>query len=126
ETFSTHRARPFLINGGPGSSDEVLTYGAVENAALALAGRLREAGVPRGEPLVVLLDNSVETALVYFGALFRGCPVIPINPILTKYDVSYIVQHARARTVITQRTYRDHFEPQLVSHIGPRFWMIDD
>jgi long-chain acyl-CoA synthetase len=68
---------------GSGSSlrmdDSVLTYTEFRDAALRVAGALREHGVATGDRVGLVLPNVLSFPVVFSGALLVGAAVVPIT-----------------------------------------------
>jgi acyl-CoA synthetase (AMP-forming)/AMP-acid ligase II len=56
-----------------------LTYGAWDAAANRLARALIDSGVRRGDRVLILLDNSIETAISVFGVLKAGAAFVVLH-----------------------------------------------
>jgi len=61
----------------PGAS---ITYQALERRARGVALALREAGIQRGDRVVLALQNSIEFVAGYFGILMAGAVAVPLQP----------------------------------------------
>jgi long-chain acyl-CoA synthetase len=57
-----------------------ITYEALQQEALAIADRLREAGIEPGDRVVLACDNSIAFIACYFGVLNAGAVVVPVPP----------------------------------------------
>jgi len=57
-----------------------LTYAGMLDAARAVASALLARGLSAERPVVILSGNSVDHALVAFGALMAGVPFCPVSP----------------------------------------------
>jgi long-chain acyl-CoA synthetase len=69
-----------------------ISYAQLRRWSMAFAGLLRSLGLSKGDRLGLLLPNSPQFALCYYGALRLGCVVVPFNP---RYKAAEIVQQAR-------------------------------
>jgi long-chain acyl-CoA synthetase len=78
-----------------------LTYAALDALADGLAGRLRAAGVARGDRVAIFLENSVELVVALFAALKAGGVFVVVNPTTKPDKVAYIVGNCRAAAVVT-------------------------
>ena len=72
--------RVFLAKRGAGGGWRYLTYGEAWRRALAIGQALLENGLGPDRPLAILTGNSVEHALMAFGAMAAGVPVAPLSP----------------------------------------------
>ena len=78
-----------------------VTYGEVDRRANALAHALLDAGVERGDRVVVFGDNVVETVVAFWATLKANAVVSVVNP-LTKHDkLAYYLNDCRARVLVT-------------------------
>ncbi len=86
---------------------ERLTYAEIDRRANRLAHALQDAGVRRGDRVVVFLPNSVEAALSIFAILKAGAVFVVLN-VTTKTDkLIYILNNCRASAIITSATKVD-------------------
>jgi len=56
-----------------------MTYGEVANAARAFAGRLRDAGIGKGQAVAVWSENRPEWIVALWGCLLEGVVLVPID-----------------------------------------------
>ncbi len=59
--------------------DSVLTWNELGERAYQVANGLRKLGIGRGDAVVVLLENRLETAEIVLGVIRSGACVVPIN-----------------------------------------------
>jgi len=65
-----------------------------------------EAGMRKGDRVLVLLRNGPEYAAVFFGLLAAGGVAVPLNPTNTAESVRYVAEHCRARfAVVNEQSY---------------------
>ncbi|HZI93145.1 MAG TPA: long-chain fatty acid--CoA ligase [Patescibacteria group bacterium] len=87
--------RPALI------ADEVtLTHRQVHDAAQRFAGGLARLGVRRGQHVALLLPNTPQFTIAYFGALYLGATVVPINTQLTTDEILYHLDDSDAVVLV--------------------------
>ena len=77
-----------------------LTYAQLEQSCNRLAHALIAGGVDRGDRVAVHLDNSVEAVISIFAVLKAGAVVMMVNPTTKTDKLTYLLNHARAHTVI--------------------------
>jgi long-chain acyl-CoA synthetase len=87
-------ARPALIAG-----DQRLSWAEFERATAQMANGLGALGMERGARIAVLMDNSLECALVLFGILRSGCVAVPLNTSITDQAVAGMIEDAGARAI---------------------------
>ena len=79
---------------------QTLTYGELLEQANALAAGLVELGLEPGEATAVLLDNSLEWIICFYGLALVGSPTIPVNTRLIAEEISYVLEHSGAALLI--------------------------
>lgn len=89
-----------------------LTYAELNAQSNALANTLVEAGVQRGDRVVIFGDNTVETVVSFWATLKANAVVSIVNP-LTKGDkLSYLLEDCRPTVLISdQHLYGVFSEP---------------
>ncbi|RIL04697.1 MAG: long-chain-fatty-acid--CoA ligase [Proteobacteria bacterium] len=80
--------------------DRVLTYAQLDRAARGVATALRERGIQPGEKVALLVPNVPEFTIAYFGILYAGAAVVPINVLAAAPEVAYFLADAEARLLI--------------------------
>jgi len=77
-----------------------LTYQSLQVATQRFAGALRRAGIERERRLVLLLQDTIDFPIAFWGALRAGIVPVPINTLLTAETVSFILADSRADGVV--------------------------
>jgi 4-hydroxybenzoate-CoA ligase len=77
-----------------------LTYGALAVATRRFAGALRAAGVARERRVAMLLPDTVDFPIAFWGAIRAGVVPVPINTLLTHEVVGYILADSRADALV--------------------------
>jgi long-chain acyl-CoA synthetase len=80
--------------------NERLTYRQIDSEANRLACTLRDAGVQRGDRVVVFLPNSVEAVLAIFAVLKAGAVFVVINATTKADKLIYILNNCRASAMV--------------------------
>ena len=75
-----HPDRDFFCQRDKSGNWRKATYADVRSAADSIAQRLIDGGHGPARPLAILSDNSIEQALVMFGAMTARIPVMPVSP----------------------------------------------
>lgn len=89
--------RTFLIDGTDG---ETYSFARFHNEACAVASDLQARGLNKGDRIGLLLCNSPEFAVLYMACLYVGVVAVPVNPILGRQDINYILQHSRSKLLV--------------------------
>jgi amino acid adenylation domain-containing protein len=84
------------------SGADSLTYAELNALASALALRLRRRGVGPGSLVGVMVGRSLETAAALLGILKAGGAYLPLDPAYPRERLSFMLEDARPRVVITQ------------------------
>ena len=77
-----------------------LSYGELAAQSAAFAGALSQSGVAREQRVVLLLQDTVDFPIAFWGAMRTGAVPVPINTLLTADTVGYILADCRAAAVV--------------------------
>jgi long-chain acyl-CoA synthetase len=77
------------------------TYAALHDSVQRFGGALRDLGIERGKHVALLLPNTPEFTIAYFGAAYVGCPVVPLNALLTAEEIAYHLDDGDATALVT-------------------------
>jgi 4-hydroxybenzoate-CoA ligase len=77
-----------------------LSYVGLQLASSRFAGALARAGIAREHRIALLLLDSIDFPIAFWGALRAGVVPIPINTLLPHEQVGYILADARAEAVV--------------------------
>ena len=102
EQFLENSARQFPDKIALICGDERLTYRQIEERANQLAHALIAAGVERGDRVVTVLPNSIESVLAIFATLKAGAVFVVLNPTTKADKLTYILNNCRASAMITR------------------------
>ena len=80
--------------------DAKLTYAELDRAARGIAAALRADGLEPGDHVAMMLPNVLEFPQAYFGILYAGCTVVPLNILLATPEVSYHIQDSDSKLLI--------------------------
>src|SRR5919205_1274160 len=76
-----------------------LTYAGLAEASARFAGGLRAAGIGPERRLAMLMLDTVDFPIVFWGALRAGVVPVPVNTLLTPDQVAYILEDSRAEAI---------------------------
>lgn len=80
--------------------DKSVTYQELNQQVDQLAAGLSAQGIRKGDGVALILGNSPEFVIAYYGILRLGAFAIPINPMFTQGEISYILDNSQAKVVI--------------------------
>ena len=72
-----------------------VTYGELDARSNALAHTLVASGVRRGDRVVILADNTVETVVSFWAVLKANAVVSIVNPLTKSDKLSYLLEDCR-------------------------------
>src|ERR1700704_4280992 len=72
--------RVFMAERGAGPGWRHITYAQLLDISRRIASALLSRGLSAEKPIVMLSGNSIDHALVAFGALYAGIPFCPVSP----------------------------------------------
>jgi long-chain acyl-CoA synthetase len=93
-------AREYATRPALRFNDRTVTYASLDRAARGVAAGVRELGVSPGDKIAILVPNVPEFTIAYFGILYAGCTVVPLNVLLSPPEVAYHLQDSEARLLI--------------------------
>ena len=95
-----------LYSGQPALNtalDPPMSYAALHEHILALALRLRQAGVERGHRVALFGENSPNWVIAFLAALRLGAQAVPIFPETPETEVRRILARIRCRALFVDR-----------------------
>jgi feruloyl-CoA synthase len=72
--------RIFMAERSKGGGWRQITYAQLLSSTRRIASALLARGLSAEEPIVILSGNSIDHALIAFGALYAGIPFCPVSP----------------------------------------------
>ncbi|MGE4607385.1 MAG: AMP-binding protein, partial [Myxococcota bacterium] len=88
-------------------AERALTYRELDRAARGVASALRDGGLDPGDKVAIMVPNLPEFTIAYFGILYAGCTVVPLNVLLSAPEVSYHLQDSGAGLLIAHSMFND-------------------
>lgn len=80
--------------------DQATSYGELDEAVTRFADGLHKSDISKGDHVALLLGNSPQFIIGLYGALRVGATVIPINPIYSHDEISYILNNGDVKVVV--------------------------
>ena len=87
--------------------ERTLSYGELDRAARGVASALRGRGLSPGDHVAVMVPNVPEFTIGYFGILYAGCTVVPLNVLLTAPEVAYHVTDSESKLLIAHPLFAE-------------------
>jgi len=91
--------RPALIYLG-----SHISYRQLRELSERFAGALQDLGVAKGQRVMIYIPNCVQWVIAFLGIEKVGGVVVPVAPIYTSHEISYMIKDAEVETVICQDT----------------------
>jgi long-chain acyl-CoA synthetase len=95
ESATQHAERTALVLG-----QRSYSYADLHDAVQRFAGALLSLGIERGKHVALLLPNVPEFTIAYFAAHYVGCPVVPLNVLLTADEIAYHLDDSDAVALV--------------------------
>ena len=90
-----------------------LTYGELQARSIRFANALRDLGIEREQRVALLLNDTVDYPVAFWGAIRAGCVAIPLNIYLTLPQYTYILADCRAQALVADAALADAIRPVL-------------
>ena len=81
-------------------TDRLLTYGELQERTCRFASALKDLGLRPEERLSLLLYDSVDFPVAFWGGVRAGIVVLPLNTLLTAEQYAYILGDSRAAAIV--------------------------
>ena len=78
-----------------------LTYRQIKELSDLFAASIRSLGIRKGDRVILLLPNSPQFLIAYYGLLKAGAVVVPLNPLSTERELEFYLRDSGAETAIT-------------------------
>ena len=95
DSARTHPDKAAVIIG-----ETTLSYAQLHGMAQKFATALREKGVEPGDRVAIMLPNVPQFTIAYYGILYAGAVVVPLNVLLTEEEVAYHLDDAAAKGIV--------------------------
>ena len=83
------------------------TYTEMLSAIKKVGGFLKSQGIKRGDLIGIIGENRPEWIISYFGVLWIGGVVVPLDSRAKETEIRHILQHSEAKAVISSGRYLD-------------------
>ncbi|TGU92912.1 long-chain fatty acid--CoA ligase, partial [Mesorhizobium sp. M00.F.Ca.ET.186.01.1.1] len=92
QNFPDHPAYIFL--------GETTTFQELNRRVDELAQGLSKLGIGKGDAVALIMDNRPDFVSAYYAILRVGAAVVPMNPIYTPREISFILANSQTKAVI--------------------------
>jgi long-chain acyl-CoA synthetase len=95
--------------------DHALTYRELNQAVDRFANSLLALGVRKGDRVALLLPNSPQMVIAYYGVLKAGAVVVSMNPLFTAEELEQQLNDSGAETIVALTVFYE-----LIKKVKPR------
>ncbi len=92
------------------SADGDLSYEQVRSRVAAAAGRLRAAGVERGDRVAIISGNRLELLEAWLGCGWTGAVAVPVNTAARGPGLAHVLSNAAPRLLIAESRSLEHVD----------------
>lgn len=103
--------------------DRSLSWGTFDLAMNRLANCLIDLGLTRGDKVALVLDNSLETVWIIYGAARAGACIVPLSGMLTDAQIGGLIADSDAKFVIASRAFQELCAPAIQTIEGVDHWL---
>lgn len=93
--------------------ERTLTYSELQARSVRFANALRALGVEPEQRVALLLNDTVDYPVAFWGTLRAGCVAVPLNIYLTLPQYAYILADCRARALVVEASLLETIAPVL-------------
>ncbi|KAA1251410.1 long-chain fatty acid--CoA ligase [Mycobacterium simiae] len=105
--------------------DLQITFSELHTAAARVATLLEYAGIKPGDRVGLMLPNTSEYAIAFYGIMYRGAVAVPMNPLLKAREVEYYLSNSGAKALFATADFADEATAG-AAKVGVRNWIVDD
>jgi len=80
--------------------DTEIPYAMLDGMARRFADALSGLGIKPGQHIALMLPNVPQFTIAYFGGHYLGCPIVPINVLLTADEIAYHLEDSDAAALV--------------------------
>lgn len=85
-------------------ADKSTTYKQLNSLVEKFSQGLSQQGIKKGDHVALLLGNTPDFVIAYYGVLRLGGTVVPINPTFTPREIQYILLNSKAKGIVAVST----------------------
>ena len=100
-----------------------LDYRSLQEATARCAGALAAAGIGRERRFALVMLDTVDFPVAFWGAIRAGVVPVPVNTLLTPDQIGYILADSRAEAVAVSAPLLPALRPVLARH-SPKLVLV--
>ncbi|PLT30219.1 AMP-binding protein [Peribacillus deserti] len=78
-----------------------ISYKSIYESALKFACYLKSLGIEKGDRVAIMLPNTPQSVIAYFGSLMAGAVVVQTNPLYMERELEYQMKDSGAKVILT-------------------------
>lgn len=86
-------------------NERSVSFAELDRASRGIAHALRARGIEPGDSVGILLPNLPEFTMSYYGILYAGCTVVPLNVLLSGPELQYHLEDSDAKLLIAHSLF---------------------
>ena len=95
-----------------------ISYRQLVHEAEAMAGYLAQAGVKKGDPVLLYMQNSPQFIIGFYAILRANAVVVPVNPMNRSAELAYLIEDTGAQVALCAEELIEYLAPQIgISHL---------
>ncbi|MDP3981045.1 MAG: class I adenylate-forming enzyme family protein, partial [Chlamydiota bacterium] len=83
------------------------TYRRLQEQAIQLAKSLKAKGLARGDTIALITPNTPIWGVIFFGVLYAGATIVPIDTKLKAHSVKAILEHANCKWIFISEDLKE-------------------
>jgi amino acid adenylation domain-containing protein len=93
----------FLISP---ETERLLTFAGLQEQSRAVASRLQEAGLQRGDKVALVMGNGLFTVQLFLGTMYAGLVSVPLDVRAGAAQLAATLEHCDAKLIFAEEQYR--------------------
>ncbi len=102
-----------------------LTYSVLHQDALRLSSFLIQQGIAPGDRVALVMENSPNYLVAYFGVLMAGACIVALNPNTTTHELQHPLEECEATAMIAQKSALPALTPCLAAMRSLKLLVLD-
>lgn len=107
-------------------NDRSVTYRELDHTSNCAAHGLRARGIAPGNRVAVFMKNSLDMIATYFAIVKAGAVVVPLNVMLRKSEIAYILKDTQASAIIADKDLWERESSVLDGLPGVKLVMVNN
>jgi long-chain acyl-CoA synthetase len=102
--------------------DRRISYAELDRAARGIATSLYARGLEPGQKVALMMPNVPQFTMAYYGVLYAGCTVVPLNVLLSGPEVAYHIEDSGSTLLIAHPLFGDAAKAGAAKAAVPIVW----